>query len=522
MPSMEDILFLLLLLWLLGSYGPGLMRDADTGTHILTGEYILDHQTIPMEDLFSYTNEGQPWIAHSWLSEVFFALMHRWLGLSGVALLSAMIISLTFVLLFRFLIQRDVNFLAAVFLVIMAASASLFFWLARPQIFTTLMALIWYDCLDRYKRDGKVGRLILLPLLMVLWVNLHGGYLTGFILLLIFLAGEILNLLFMQSSIEKVQAKLKIRSFSSITAACLMAALVNPYGYEILIFPFRIMTNSFLQGRITEWLSPSFHALYFAPFELALLLLVVSLGCSLKKITITELGLILFWSHAALYSVRHIPIFAVIVPLVMAPQLAAFSDSIHSPSVPHRFYRDLSRRLERLNQVFDRHVLALLIVLSILGLTIMPKPIGGIERLQVQFNSMRLPVKATVFIRDVGLSGNMFNPSEFGGYLIYSLFPDYKVFVDGRVDMYGESFMKQYARLEDLKPDWREVLDRHQVNWIICHTYYKLATLLSATRDWKLIYSDETASIFVRDVPENQPLIHRFPNVKLTPRPELD
>jgi hypothetical protein len=165
MPSMEDLLFLLLLVWLLGSYGPGLMRDADTGMHIRTGEYILHHLTIPKEDLFSYTNEGQPWIVQSWLSAVLFALMHRWLGLGGVVLLSAIVISFTFVLLLRLLLRREVDFLTAVILVVLAASASLFSWNARPQIFTTLMALIWYGCLDQYTRDGRSGRLIFLPVL---------------------------------------------------------------------------------------------------------------------------------------------------------------------------------------------------------------------------------------------------------------------------------------------------------------------------------------------------------------------
>ena len=521
MPSVEDVLFLTLLLWLFGSYGLGLLRDADTGMHIQTGEYILDHMTVPREDLFSYTKTDEPWVVHSWLSAVLFAMAHRWLGLSGVAFLSAFTISLTFLLLFRFLIRRQVDLLTAGFLVIMAASTSLFFWLARPQIFTTLLALIWYDSLDRYKRDGNIAHLFPLPLLMVLWVNLHGGYLTGLILLFIFLAGEILGLLSIQNPVEKAHAKMKIRSIATVGVACLLAALINPYGYEILIFPFRLMRNSYLQEVIGEWIPPSFHDLFFLPFELALLLLVVVLGRSDKKVTFTELGLILFWTHAALYSLRHIPIFAVIFVLLMGPRLTVKGESERKHYILIG-YRNISARLGQLNQLFNKHVFAILIFLSVLGLTIISKPFGPLGDSRGQFNSRKLPVQAATFIKDVGLSGNMFNLNEFGGYLIYTLFPDYKVFVDGRADMYGEAFMKEYARTENLKLGWRDVLDQHQVNWIIGHTYYKLATLLYIAEDWKLIYSDEVASIFVRDVPENQMLIHRFPDIKPAPRPEVN
>jgi hypothetical protein len=521
MPSVEDILFLTILLWILGSYSFGLLSDADTGMHIRTGDYILDHWSIPKGDIFSYTKADQPWIVQSWLAAVLFALVHRWLGLDGVALLSAFTIALTFMLLFRLLIRRNADLLTAVFLVILAASMTQFYGFARPLIFTTLFALIWYDCLDRYKRDGKTGRLMLLPLLMVLWVNLHGGYMTGFILLVIFLAGEILDLLFLCNPIEKAQVGKSAGAFAGVGVVCLLASLVNPYGYNILTFPFLVASNSYIQTTLVEWSSPSFHRLDFVSFELALLLLIVGLGRSSKRTTTTELGVILLWSHAALYSARHIPIFAVIVSLVMGPRLTIGAEPGRQKPAMLIGYKNLSERLGYMNRFFNYHVFVYVMSVSLLGLIIY-RPFGVMEGFKGQFNSKNLPVKAAAFIKDVGLQGNMFNPNEFGGYLIYTLFPDYRVFVDGRADMYGDVFMKRYARLVDLKPDWRDELDTYHVNWIVCHTYYKLSILLYTARDWKLIYSDETASIFVRDVPKNQALIHRFPDVKLTPSRVLD
>jgi hypothetical protein len=514
MPSVGDIIFLSILLCLLGLYGLGLLIDADTGMHIRTGEYILDHGTIPKLDPFSYTKANEPWIIHSWLSGVLFALIHRLYDLSGVALLSAFTISFTYLLLFRFLIRRQVDLLTAVFLVIMVASTTLFFSYARPYIFTTLLVVIYYDRLERYRRYGNVMDLFLLPFLMILWVNLHGGYFAGFILIMIFLVGEVLDLVVFHNYTRNILANKKVRSFLCIGLISLLAALINPYGYRILPIPFSIASNSYLQEAITEWQSPSFHIVYFVPFELALLLLIVVLGRSSKRATFTEAGMILFWTHAALYSARHIPIFVVVLAFLIGSWLTVNKEPEQRVPAILKKYRNFSDKLGKMNRVFNRHIFAILALLFVLGLTY-AKSFGPFQSFQVHFNSRNLPVQAAAFIKDVGLLGNMFNPSVFGGYLIYALSPDYKVFVDGRADMYGETFMKEYAKVEEFKPEWRGILDHYEVNWVIGHTQSALATLLDAAEDWRLIYSDETASVFIRDVSVNESVIRRYPNVKL-------
>jgi hypothetical protein len=515
LPSLNGIILLSILLWILGAYGLGLLNDADTGMHIRTGEYILDHGTIPTVDPFSYTKANETWIVHSWLSAVFFSIIHRLFGLHGVVFVSTFIISITFVFLFRCLIRRRVDLLTAVLLVILAVSASLFYGFSRPHIFTALLVLIWYDRLDRYKTEGNRSVLLLLPLLMVLWVNLHGGYIVGFFLILIFLSGEVLDLFLLPGPIEKAGAKMRIRSLGGVTSVCLLFSLMNPYGYKILAFPFQVASNTYIQQAIIEWQSPSFHKNQFIPFEAALLLLVVVLGWSSKRMTLTDLGIILFWTHAALFSARHIPVFAVIFALVMGPRLTFGKEPPLKIPALLKGYRNLSERLGVFNRLSRYHMIAILVFLSIFSLMIFTKRFDTISGLQGQFNPKNLPVQAATFIEDSGLSGPMYNHIEFGGYLIYALFPDYKVFVDRRADMYGEDFMKEYKRVEEFKPGWREIMERYEVNWVIGHTRSASSTFFHAVKDWKLIYSDETASIFIRNVPENEATILRYLNVDL-------
>src|SRR5258708_5157305 len=137
-PSLAEMVFVSVLGWLfLAGAGPMfLLGDGDTGWHIRTGEYILGSHTFPNQDIFSFSRPGQPWFAWEWLSDVVFALCHKAAGLSGVVLLAGVLIAATSALLFRFMIWEGANLLVAVLVMLVASSASMAHWLARPHIFS--------------------------------------------------------------------------------------------------------------------------------------------------------------------------------------------------------------------------------------------------------------------------------------------------------------------------------------------------------------------------------------------------
>src|SRR5882724_5457542 len=190
MPSLADVLFLSFFFKLL-SNGSSLLDDGDTGWHILTGESILRTFKIPVADPYSHTVPGIAWTTHEWLAEVIFALFHRLMGLNGVVLISTTVITLTFYFLYLFMLRRRVSAPVAVSFTILAAFTSMLHWLARPHIFSLALTLAFVVILEMYQRE-KVNHLKLLPPLMVLWVNLHGGYILGLILVFIYAAGNLL------------------------------------------------------------------------------------------------------------------------------------------------------------------------------------------------------------------------------------------------------------------------------------------------------------------------------------------
>ncbi len=132
LPSLSDCLFLAILLWVFaaGSGWSVLLADGDTGWHIRTGEYILDTHSVPSHDLFSFSKAGQPWFAWEWLSDVIFAVLHRAWGLKGVVVFSGLVLSLSATLLFRYMIWRGANLLAALAATLLATGASTVHYLA--------------------------------------------------------------------------------------------------------------------------------------------------------------------------------------------------------------------------------------------------------------------------------------------------------------------------------------------------------------------------------------------------------
>src|SRR5438128_4529361 len=180
LPSLTDIAFVMPIVFLfMRMEGTGtLLGDGDTGWHVRTGEWILANGRIPDKDIFSFTKPGERWFAWEWLWDVCFAWLHQHWGMAAVVLASMFVISLTFALLFRLVRRKCGNVLIAITVTLLAAAGSSLHWLARPHLITVLLAVVFYGILER-ARDGKVRLLFLLPVLTVLWTNLHGGFFVG-------------------------------------------------------------------------------------------------------------------------------------------------------------------------------------------------------------------------------------------------------------------------------------------------------------------------------------------------------
>ena len=503
-PSIADIIFISLFLYLSFCVGKRLLFDCDTGYHIRAGEHIINTFLVPKHDIFSFLTPPIPWTAHEWFSEVIMATVHRAFGLTGIVIFFSLIISLVYYLLFKIIRRNSGNIILATFIVLIVLTASQIHWLARPHIFSLLLMVIWYYLLDEYYYHNK-NYLYLLPLMMLIWVNLHGGFLAGFILLGIYLAGNVVKSISSQGK-ERDLYKTKARLLGLITVACLFVSLINPNGYHILLFPFNLISNKFIMDNISEFLSPNFHTFIAKAFEFILLLMFSIFAISKVRLNIIELAMVLLFTHMSLCSKRYIPLFCIIVaPILMRKiqQLLKATDGKIADFINRRSISISETDASTKGYVWPIVAIVLVVVLAANG------------KIKYKFDVKIKPVDAVEFLKKENIKGNMFDNDEFGDYIIYAAWPKYKVFFDGRSDMYGVERLKEYMKVARVKPGWDEVLKKYDINWIIYNANSSLSLLLMEKDDWTLIYADKVANIFVKDIPENQDLIRKYPDVKL-------
>ncbi len=501
-PSLADLLFVTVLLYLSFVPDRGLLGDGDTGYHIRAGEYILDTLTLPLSDPYSFITPALPWMVHEWLSEVIMAIAHRLSGLSGVVVLYAIILAATFYAVTRILKARGNSALYAAAATVLIMAATMVHWLARPHLFSFLIIVLWLHILDSHEQRNQ-NRLWLLPLLMLFWVNLHGGYIVGFVLLCIYLAGN-LALAFTDTETWRSDGMQRAKSYGLSLALCIGTALLNPFGWKSFVFPFRLIFDSYLMDHTLEFFSPNFHEQPI--FKALLLLLILILALSRKRPTLIQIGLVLFFTNMALSSIRYVPLFALVVLPIMLENLQ-FPPATRFPRI-REFFR---KRIETV-ATMDGMAHGFFWPSAALLLVIIQLHNGAIAH---DFDPKIKAVAAVNFIKQEQIPGRMFNSDEIGDLIIYAAHKQYKVFMDGRLDMYGAGQIRDHYKITRFNQGWEALLQRYGITWIIYDTDSEFTRMLASRQEWRLIYSDRVASIFLANTSRYTDLIARHPGVQL-------
>lgn len=472
--------------------------DTDTWWHLASGRWMVEHGQVLKHDPFSHTMAGEPRIQHGWLVQIFMYGLYAALGHTGLVLGVAAVVTLAFVFVFR--LGGGTPYLRA-FTTLLAAITSAVVWVARPQIVSFLLTAVFAYLLDRYKRRGRAP-LWLLPLLTVLWVNCHGGFITAFILMGGYIVGEGANwLLGWRSREEGTLSAGQIRTLFFVFLICLVVVAVNPQTYRMYGYPFQTVSMGVLRDFIQEWRSPDFHGLHLHPFIWMLLLTLAAMGFSGRRADLTDVGLVAGFAYMSLLAGRNIALFALLDGPVLArygaPALARLAGAVRARwrDAPDegewpraRGRPPLSPRLALLNWI-----LLGVVVAAALVKVAMPLLPAEREKAMADF----LPVEAVRYIQQERLPGPMFNSYNWGGYLIWTLYPDYPVFVDGRTDLYDDPFLRRYLDVVLVRKNWREVLARYGIRFVLVEQDSVLARFLAADDGWQQRYADDRAVIFV-------------------------
>lgn len=498
MPSTTDLIFLALLFALtVTPLSVRLLGDAGIGWHIRTGQQILQTHTIPHTDSFSSSMHGKPWFAWEWLYDVIVGQLDSIAGLNGVVWLTAVLIGAVFAWTFHLLVGRGTNLLIALVLMLLAVSASMIHFLARPHVLNWLFTLAWFWIVDATERRCfnrepglRIRWLWALPLLMLVWVNVHGGFLLGFALLGIYWLGALwawlaTNEYRIEDSLQKIAAARRARSLILVGLASALASMVNPYGWKLHAHVYEYLSNRFLMDHIEEFQSPNFHGVAQRCFLLLLLIAIGVLATRVRELRVSQLLTLLLAVYTGLYSSRSLPVSSILLVIIVGPLL---------PELSAGFFARMSAVDCRLRG----HLWPIVAVVAMFFVAANHGRIGANLWMDAQFDPGRMPVEAVNALNQRTFEGPILTPDYWGGYLIYRLYPGTQVVVDDRHDFYGADFFKLYLRMMHVEFGWDEFLQRYKPAYVLVPRESPLANMLLKTRGWKVIHLDELSITFQR------------------------
>ena len=482
-------------------------RDPDLFWHLRTGQWIWAHQAIPRSDPFSWTAPGRKWIAHEWLTEVTYASLHSTFGWAGIAAISALVIVTGWMLVRATCLHLGAGPVAASAATVLAAVSSLHTWGTRPQM-VSLMFTALFAWLILHARTGTNNRLWAAPAAMLLWANLHGGYILGIAMLWAFTASVVVELILAKTrfgqaildtrTVTPATGRL-LRTSILATAASTAVTLVNPNGLDGFTYPFSYLGKNASTKYVLEWFAPNFARVQYWPFAIMAALAALTVVKHRKSLPAHTLAIGLPFAYLAFQSVRNITQFAIVSAPVVALLISRKTAKARAATPGSVSTREVGFGRTTGGVGADERKAAA-IVYGMIGVAMI---VASAPTLTASANERvhkrEFPVAATKELVRLNASGTVrvFNQYDWGGYLTYAA-PGVKVFVDGRPDMYGDRFIDRYMSTWWLKVGWQNRLTQDGVNTVIANPASKMVIELSKDPTWRKVYMDSVAVILQR------------------------
>lgn len=443
--------------------------DTDTWWHIRSGEYIVDNQTIPTTDPFSSSRAGAEWIDHSWGAQVVIYGIYELSGGGtapgspgnvGLALFTAVLATLGMLVVYQ---MCEGSVYVRAFALVIGAAAAAVFWSPRPQMFSFVLGALVLYVLHLYKRGGR-NLLWWIPVLVLIWVNLHGGFAIAFILLIGSILGELIGNVLAPGDPHVVRWP-RLKPMVLVLLASVPVVAVNPYGLQMLLYPFRTVGIGVLQDFIQEWASPDFHTPQTWPFLVLLLGVLVLVGRTGSRLDWTDAVLLSGTALMALTAGRNIALFAIVAAPVLSRHL-------------HMWLVERGWEIRPMRRVGSRQLVLnwSLLVVILLGTGAKVVTVLTPDAM-VAVQEQHLPVEIAAHLREFAPPATFFNSYNWGGYLMFAA-PDVPVYVDGRTDLYDDAFLREYLKVAFAQDGWEERLSRRDIRSIAVESQSTLAKVL--------------------------------------------
>ena len=463
--------------------------DIDLWWILKTGEFITTNLNVPRIDIFSYTLGNNEWVNHEWFSQVIFYTVFQRFGWAGINMLKALVVSLCFFILLFLVFSRYKKMVFYLFIALFSILAFGYRSFARPEIFSYLLLCIYFYSLE--KRKG----LFILPVLQILWVNLHGYFILGPLLIFLYSVGEWL-------SGEKDKAKRLAIVFMWTAFAC----FISPYFYKGAFYPFRILLDVFTEQKLwirnmTEVMMPvnsDFGA--YAFLWVFTFLSSATFVLNIKKAKISHVLVYAFLFAASYFAIRNIPMFIFLgVPLA---------------SINFNEARLTKERQEKM--FYFPFAIAICCVIYFFASDGYYKFTGQfpMRKTGIEVSKLLTPSGACNFLKKNHIEGRIFNTVDFGPYIAYEFYPEKRIFIDSRSDLYRDDFYKIYSMVEDNPVALEKVRGAYNFDIsLIRHLFkdtVKLLRYLHENPEWAMVYYDENSAVFIKDNYKNKEILQKY------------
>ena len=460
------------------------IRSMDFWHHIASGRLVWETGYAAQVEVFSHTALGRPWIQFEWLAQLLLFLGYTRLGAEGVVILKAALIACGYLLLWL-VCRRRAGDLAAALVVMAAAVALVPRSYERPELFSWLFLGAFMLMLE-LGRAGRPRLLLLLPLITAVWANTHGMYVAALALLGITAATDTMKRIIGKGGDAPTRIPQVVRLWP-IFAVCLLGTLANPYFYRIWEVPWRLMSSPLVSRVIGEW-GPSTLAVFADPYFIGLWLLCIVTLATHRDFELLELLVFAPFAVLAWRAYRQVPLLAFVCAPIFSRHLALFLSRVPWP-----------RFAKRPALAFGFAALALPALAWVsLGAPDFSKAGFGVL-------DVRYPQKAADFLDRHEIRGNLFNTYEYGNYFMWRLWPKDLVFIDGRVDVYGDAVLRQYEKVRAGAEGWQDVLAEGDVVCAVLRMPVaderadQIVDKLIGSPGWRLVHWDDKAFIFITE-----------------------
>jgi len=477
-----------------------MIKSFDIFWHLRTGDLLLSG-VYPTMDIFSYTAYGKPWILHEWGSQVVFAFIYKTAGFSGLIVLKSLIYALMYGLMFRLMLRKNINIFISLVFTLLTVFGTAGGWTVRPHMFTNLFLVVLFWVFLEYKHHGNLKILWFLPVLFLFWINLHGGFIIGFVFLSGCIGAEIWACFMKTGStptLKGSQAKRLILWSMAAFAAC----FINPSTWKGVLYPLMYIGDQMDSKFILEWAAPTIYS--NMNFFIYCMLLLLGLAFSGKRPRVYETILVMVFIVFAFSAKRHIPVFSIVVTPILAwlwqDLLISLFKTFQTAA------NELSRRwLNRMADYFttrstwfgfmETHLKYHALLFIVIG-TMTAVSVFFPEKLHIGLDSTRYPIDIVDHIKTKNIQGNLFNQYGWGGFLLWAL-PDHKVFIDGRMDVYKRDVSDPYKTIITLEEGWEELIDKYAIQHILLDKEQIMSRFLLHVSDvWVLEKESDTACFF--------------------------